>query len=326
MIVLVTGGSGFVGSWLVKRLVREGLQVRVLHRKSSKLDDLDGVPFESAYGDVTDAESLEKSCRGVDSVFHLAGVVGYSKAMRAEMDRVNIGGTENVIRACEINNIRRLLHMSSVVAIGASLKPHLLNENSPYTIGQFNLGYFQSKKAAEDRVREAVRGKRIDAVMVNPSTVYGPGDAKKGSRKVQMKVAQGRFPFYPSGGASIVSVHDVVDGIVKAWQKGRSGERYILSGENLLVRDVFRKIAERAGVNPPRICLPRFAALTLGRIGDTLEAMGKKTPLNSENARVASMFHWFDSEKAKVELGFSTRSADEALAESVDWMKANKYI
>lgn len=326
MKILVTGGTGFVGSWLVKRLVQDGHQIRVLHRKGSSLDELTGVDFESAFGDVTNLESVISACKGIDSVFHLAGVVGYSQAMRAQMENVNIKGTENVITACRQSDVRRMLHMSSVVAIGASIKPNMLNENSPYTISNLNLGYFETKREAEERVRLAARKKELDAVIVNPSTVYGPGDAKKGSRKVQIKVAQGRFPFYPSGGQSIVSIHDVIDGMLKAWQKGRTGERYILSGENHYIRDVFRKIAARAGVQPPRIYLPKSVALMLGRMGDRLEKFGKKTPINLENAWVSSLFHWFDSSKAKIELGFNPRSADQALNESVDWMKENGLL
>lgn len=326
MRILVTGGTGFIGSWLVKRLVQDGHQVRLLHRRGSSLDELTGIDFESSFGDVTDLESVVTAAKGVDGVFHLAGVVGYSKAMLPQMQKVNVTGTEYVIEACKKNDVRKLLHVSSVAAIGASLKPNLLNENSPFTIEHLHLGYFDTKRAAEELVRTAVKQKQIDAVIVNPSTAYGPGDAKKGSRKVQIKVAQGRFPFYPSGGASIVSIHDVVDGMLKAWQKGRSGERYILSGENLLVRDVFRKIAARAGSKPPMICLPRTVALAMGRVGDQLEKWGKKTPINVENAWVSSMYHWFDSSKAKVELGFNPRSADEALNESVDWMKENGLI
>ena len=181
--------------------------------------------------------------------------------MRPAMDKVNVGGTDNVVAACRKLKVRRLLHCSSVAAVGASEKRQMLHENSPYTIGHLNLGYFETKRLAEEKVRDAVKRGLLDAVIVNPSTVYGPGDAKKGSRKVQVKVAQGRFPFYPSGGASIVAVHDVVDGMVAAWQKGRTGERYILSGENLLIRDVFRKIAARAGARPPIISLPKRMAL-----------------------------------------------------------------
>lgn len=326
MRILVTGGTGFVGSWLVKRLVKDGHQVRVLHRRESSLDELTGLEFESAFGDVTNAESVAKAAEGVDSVFHLAGVVGYSKSMRAQMEKVNVQGTANVVEACRQNDVRRLLHVSSVAAIGASYKPNLLNENSPYSIESLHLGYFDTKHKAEQIVRKAVKQRQLDAVIVNPSTAYGPGDAKKGSRKVQIKVAQGRFPFYPSGGASIVSIHDVVDGMMRAWKNGRGGERYILSGENLFVRDVFRKIAARAGVRPPLIPLPKPVALMLGKAGDRLESVGKKTPINLENAWVASLFHWFDSSKAKIELGFNPRSADEAINESVDWMKEHGII
>jgi dihydroflavonol-4-reductase len=326
MRILVTGGTGFIGSWLVKRLVQDGHQVRLLHRRGSSLDELTGLDFESSFGDVTDAESVMTACKNIDSVFHLAGVVGYSKAMRETMEKVNVGGTENVIAACKRADVRRLLHVSSVAAIGASFKPSLLNENSPFSIESLHLGYFDTKRAAEERVRAAIKRKELDAVIVNPSTAYGPGDAKKGSRKVQIKVARGHFPFYPSGGASIVSIHDVVDGMLRTWQKGRTGERYILSGENLYVRDVFRKIAARAGVRPPMIPLPKPVALAMGRVGDRMEQWGKKTPINLENAWVASLFHWFDSSKAKIELGFNPRSADEALNESVDWMKENGLI
>jgi dihydroflavonol-4-reductase len=326
MRVLITGGTGFVGSWLVKRLVEEGMQVRLLHRPNSSLAEVEGFRFESAHGDVTDLDSVVDACTDIDTVFHLAGVVGYAPSLRGLMDKVNVGGTANVVEACRRKRVRRLVHMSSVVAIGASFKPQLLHENSPYMIGNLDLGYFETKRLAEEKVREAARRGEVDAVMVNPSTVYGPGDAKKGSRKVQVKVARGKFPFYPSGGASIVSVHDVVDGIIKAWRIGRTGERYILSGENLYIRDLFRKIAKLGGVRPPWIPLPRPVALAMGRVGDRLESMGKKTPINTENAWTSSLFHWFDSSKAKIELGFQASSADQALAESVNWMKENGYL
>jgi dihydroflavonol-4-reductase len=242
------------------------------------------------------------------------------------MERVNVGGTANVVQAAQECGVRKIVYMSSVAAIGASFTPQLLNEDSPYVLGSLNLGYFETKRKAEEIIKTAVQADRVDAVMVNPSTVYGPADAKKGSRKVQVKVAQGRFPFYPSGGASIVSIHDVIDGLLMAWRKGRKGERYILSGENLLVRDLFKKIATRAGVKPPKIYLPRLVALGLGSIGDRMEKHGRKGPINSESAWVSSLFHWFDNTKAQNELGFNPRPADVAINESVDWMKANGLL
>lgn len=321
MAVLVTGATGFVGAWLVRRLVEQGETVHVLHRKSSSLVDLEGLPFTSKIGDVTDFDSVKEACLDVDTVFHLAGVVGYSKAMREQMDRVNVGGTKNVVDAIRATRKANLIYMSSVVAVGASFDGTPLNESSPFNLSHLDLGYFETKRQAEDIVRLAARKGLIEAVMLCPSTIYGAADAKKGSRKTQLKVAQGRFPFYTSGGVSIVSVHDVIDALLASRTKGRNGERYILSGENITIRNLFERIAGLAGVKPPGIKLPRAAVFAIGRIGDMMEKMGRKGPLNTENAWTSLLFHWFDHSKAKAELGFNPRPAQDALKESVDWMK-----
>ena len=321
MAVLVTGASGFVGSWLVQGLVEQGEQVHVLHRPTSSLEELNGIPFQSRLGDVTDADSVRRACLDVDTVFHLAGVVGYSRAMRAQMERVNVGGTRNVVEAVQAGKRPKLVYMSSVVAVGASFAPGALNENSPYNLSHLDLGYFETKKAAEELVMQACRRGKIEASILNPSTIYGPADAKKGSRKTQLKVAQGRFPFYTSGGVSVVSVHDVVKAVLTARIKGRNGERYILSGENITIHDLFQRIASLAGVKAPRIFLTNSIVRAIGKSGDLLETLGRKGPLNSENAWTAILFHWFDHSKATAELGYNPRPANAALKESVDWMK-----
>lgn len=321
MAVLVTGATGFVGAWLVRRLLEKGEVVHVLHRPTSSLEDLKGLNFVSRLGDVTDPQSVRAACLDVDTVFHLAGVVGYSRKARPLMEQVNVQGTRNVIEAIQSGHRPKLVYMSSVVAVGASLDGKPLNEESSYMISHLNLGYFETKKIAEDLVRDQCRKGKIEAVILNPSTIYGAADAKKGSRKTQLKVAQGKFPFYTSGGVSIVSVHDVVTAVLRAREVGRNGERYILSGENLTIKDVFERIANLAGAKPPSVHLPNPVVKTIGKIGDLLENMGKKGPLNSENAWTAIMYHWFDHSKAAGELGFEPRPAQQALKESVDWMK-----
>lgn len=325
MAVLVTGATGFVGSWLVRRLVERGERVHVLHRPSSRLDDLEKLDFVSALGDVTDPESMRKACAPVDTVFHLAGLVAYSRAQRGQMEAVNVGGTKNVVHALRGTD-KRLIYMSSVVAVGASFTPQPMNEDSAYNVSRLNLGYFETKRRAEELVMTACRQGELNGTMINPSTIYGPGDAKKGSRKTQIKVAQGRFPFYTSGGVSIVSVHDVVDAVLAARQKGRVGERYIVSGENITIRELFERIAGLAGVRPPGIYLPDPVVRSLGLLGDLLERLGRKGPLNSENAWTSILFHWFDHSKARAELGFNPRPAQEALKESIEWMKENGIL
>lgn len=326
MKVLVTGATGFLGGWLVRRLLEEGCDVRIIKRPNSSLEELEGLKLEIVAGDVTDRASLIEATKGVDTVFHLAGLIGYSRAQRSAMEKVNVDGTRNVIDACEINQVRKLVYLSSVVAIGAGFNKTPLNENSPYNVRHLHLGYFDTKHDAEVLVQDAVFAKRIDAVMINPSTIYGPADAKKGSRGVQLKVARGKFPLYPPGGVSIVSVEDVVDAVIAVWKKGRSAERYIVSGENLLLKDVFDMIAEFAGSKPPTIPLPRPAIFAIGKVGDFLEARGKKGPINSENAWTSVLYHWFDSSKAQRELGLKPKPASYAIEQSVRWMKENGLI
>ena len=319
MAVLVTGASGFLGGWLVRRLVERGERVAVLHRASSSLREIEDLDFASRLGDVTDADSVARALTDdVDAVYHLAGVVGYSRAERALMERVNVGGTRNVLDAIRrAPRAPKLIYLSSVTAVGASRVPKALNEDSTYDIEALDLGYFETKRAAEVLVRES----GLDAVILNPSTIYGAGDARKGSRRTQLKVARGELPFYTSGGVSVVSVHDVVDAILTARARGRRGERYILAGENITIKDLFARIARFAGQKPPSIYLPNPVVGALGFVGDALERVGRRGPLNTENAWTARLYHWFDHEKARAELGFNPRPADDALRESVAWMK-----
>lgn len=325
MAVLITGASGFVGTWLTRSLLAKGETVYVLHRPNSNLEDLSGLRFVSRLGDVTDADSVENAVQGVDTVFHLAGVIGYTRAQRPAMEKVNVGGTRHVVDACRKKGVK-LVYMSSVVAVGASFDGRPLNEESPYNMHHLNLGYFETKKRAEDLVVDACKKGVLEAVILNPSTIYGPGDAKKGSRKMQIKVARGAFPFYTGGGVSIVSVHDVVQAVLMARDIGRNGQRYILSGENITIKDLFQRIARLAGVKPPSIYLPNFVVHTLGKIGDGLEAIGRKGPISGENAWTSVLYHWFDHSKATAELKFQPRPADKALSESVEWMKQHGYL
>lgn len=325
--VLVTGANGFLGSWVTRALVAEGHDVYALVRAKSDLSELEGVNCKYIHGDVTDVHSLLEAVKGMDTVFHLAGVIAYKKSQRAQMEKVNVEGTANVIAVCREHHVRRLVYLSSVVAIGAGYTPdQILNEESPYNIAELDLGYFQTKHQAEILVREACKKNEIDAVILNPSTVYGRGDAKKGSRKMQIKVAQGRLKFYTSGGVNVVAAEDVVAGILSAWKKGRTGERYILAGENILIKDLFAMIAQEAGVKPPQHQLPSPLLHTVGAIGDFMEKMGLKGPLSRENAYTATMYHWFDSGKAQRELDFKPRPAREAIHNSVQWMKDHGLV
>lgn len=327
MKILVTGATGFLGHWTVTRLCQEGHEVFALVRKSSALEEFKNLGVKGILGDVVDRKSVFDALKNMDGVFHLAGLVAYTPQERQSMIQVNYHGTKNIVDACIELKISRLLHVSSVCAVGASFSPKIiLDEKSKFNLRHLHLGYFDTKHAAESYVRRAVRLKKLSAVIVNPATIYGAMDSKKGSRTTQLKVAQGIFPFYTSGGVNVVAVEDVVEGMWSAWQIGREGERYILGGENILIKDLFIKIAKAARVEPPKIYMPNFALTLLGSLGDQLARFGKKPPINSESAWTSKLYHWFSNEKAKRDLGFKARAADIAIENSIRWSKENNLL
>jgi dihydroflavonol-4-reductase len=331
--VLVTGANGFLGSWLCQRLLSDGHEVFAVVRKGSDLSEIQHISdskFKLIHGEITNLESLEKAyseTNNVNATFHLAGLVSYKATDRDKMHLVNVTGTENVISCVKKLSSHKLIHVSSVVSIGAGFSAQqILDENSEYNLTEKNFGYFETKKLAEEKVKAACLKSEIDAVIVNPSTIYGAGDAKKGSRKTQVKVAQGKFPFYPPGGVNVVSVEDVCQGIISAWNKGRNGERYILASENLLIKDVFEIIANVAKVKAPQFGLPKSALLTLGWLGDLMAQLGLASSLSLENAEVACLYHWFSHAKATKELDFKPQPSHLAIEKSVLWMKQNGLV
>ncbi|MCC6276495.1 MAG: SDR family NAD(P)-dependent oxidoreductase [Oligoflexia bacterium] len=326
MKVLVTGGTGFLGGWIVRGLKNAGHDVRVLHRAHSRLEEIKSVNFESALGDVTDPDSVDSACRGVDAVIHAAGLIGYKPELRDQMFKVNVGGTENVIAAVVKQKVQRLVFTSSVVAIGASPQPKVLNEDSLYEMGHLGLGYYDSKREAELKVLEAAKKGKINGVSLNPSVMFGPGDGLKDSRKLHLKVAQGKIPFYTSGGINVMNVEDAVQGHLNALTRGKSGERFILASENIYVKELFKWLAEEGGSRPPQILLPKIfiEALRLGRPVLNVLGIGPKLPLDS--AFLATFFHWYDNAKAKSELAVTFRPARSAVHESMKWCKSHGLI
>ena len=317
MKALVTGATGFLGSHLCKALCEKGWEVHILRRLKSDISELKNLSLNVHTGDVTDLDSFMRAGRGMDVIFHLAGLVSHSNQLNA-MQKVNVHGTKQAIQVCKQQGIK-LIYASSVVAVGASTKPVVLNEESSYEPSLSEIGYFQTKKQAEILVQNACKKREISAVILNPSTVYGAGDMKKESRKAQKRVAQGLFPFYTSGGVSVVDVKSVTQAFLQAVEKGRTGHRYILSGENISIKQLFSLIAQTAGVKPPFIPLNRFFLGALGRAGTGLQKLGFRFPVSRESARLACLYHWFDNSKAVQELGFAPSKARTAIKDSINW-------
>jgi dihydroflavonol-4-reductase len=318
MKVLVTGASGFLGGYLTRELVRRQFEVTALIRDPKWKQD--GV--RAVVGNVMDPKSLEEAVEGQDAVFHLAALVALKRADRQSCFDLSVNGTENVVEACARFKIKRLVHVSSVVSVGASTTPGKpLNESADNILKGKGFSNFEAKLQAEEIVLEAVRAQKIDAVVVNPSMIFGAGDAKKAARKGNVLAAKGKLPFYPPGGINVVAVEDVVDGIIQAFEKGKSGERYILSGDNMTFKEVLTLYSTLAGVKPPKLAISATALKMAGRFADSLKT---NSSLSYETALAATLYHWFDHSKATRELGFSPRPGRVAIENSVKWILRQK--
>lgn len=312
--VLVTGASGFLGGYLTRELVRLQYDVTVLVRDPAWKQD--GVRV--VVGNILDVQSLSQALEGQEAVFHLAALVALKRSERKSCFDLSIQGTQNVVEACKKAKVKRLVHVSSVVSIGASLTPdRSLNEGAENILKGKGFSNFDAKLKAEEIVLAAANRGEIDAVVVNPSMIFGAGDAKKAARKGNVLAAKGKLPFYPPGGINVVAVEDVVDGMIRALEKGKSGERYILSGENMTFKEVLTLYSTLAGAKPPRSAMSASALKMAGRLADSLKL---NSSLSYETALAATLYHWFDHSKATQELGFSPRPAREAIENSVKWI------
>jgi dihydroflavonol-4-reductase len=327
MKTLVTGGNGFLGSWIVRSLIARGDSVRVLRRKNSDMIALEGLNYSSALGDVTDLNSLKDACEGIDIVFHLAGVIAYAPQDLPLMRRVNVRGTENMITAALFAKVARVVHTSSVVAVGGTLEKRFLNESSPYEMGQFHFGYYDTKHDAEILIREAVRTRSLDAVIVNPGIMFGAGDAVKDTRKMHLKVAAGKIPFYPQGGVNVLDVEDAVKGHFLALEKGKAGERYILGGENISIKEMFRLLAEFGRNRAPFIPVPNFILRSPLHAQHFINKFSLGyLPLPAESLYIGTMYHWYDMSKAQRDLGYQPKSAASAIKKSIQWCFENGIL
>lgn len=314
--ILVTGATGFVGSTLVRRLVQEGHAVRIFRRPSARLEALGGVACEESLGDLTDPAAVQRAVAGCHVVFHAAALIQYWDRYNAIQNQINVEGTRHVAEAAWQHRVQRLIHISSVSAIGYVPDGGLASESTMYNLGPLRLNYADSKYAAEIVVRDAVlRG--LDAVIINPGTIYGPGDRR---RVHYIRGLAG--PCYTSGGMPTVDVEDVVEGAIRAWQRGRTGERYILVGENLSYREVGRIFATCWGRTGPRIWLPGAAVQALAALVRPLMRLrGPRGGLTPAMARVAAIRFYYSNAKARRELGMSFRPFRETAQRTITWLR-----
>ncbi len=320
--VLVTGATGFLGANLVAGLNALGYPVRALHRRTSRFDGLEGLEYEPVLGDLLDPASLRAAMEGVDWVFHAAAVADYWRTPPEILYRVNVEGTRHVMAIALESGVRRVVFTSSVAALGVPPDDRPLNEEATFNLPPHRFPYGHSKHLAEQIVQVFVtRG--LEAVIVNPAVIIGPRDHHFISGSLIRAVYRRQVPVAPPGGTNYVAVEDVVAGHLAAIQRGRPGERYILAGENLTYREMFRIVAEVVGVPPPRWTLPRPLVGPLALAVDLLNRVWPgHLPIDGNQIRLSGRFLYFDGSKARQELGLGPPTPfREAVRAAFQWYR-----
>jgi dihydroflavonol-4-reductase len=324
MIVLVTGGTGFVGSHVVRALGEAGHTVRVLHRATSRLDALAGLRYERAIGDILDRESLRAACDGCDWVFHIAAVADYWRADPQEMVAANVEGTRSVLEAAKASGVRRVVFTSSAAAVGLRADGRPADESVSFNLPPERFPYGYSKWQAEQIAPEAAGQ---DVVIVNPVIVMGPGDLNMISGSFLKEVKRfGWLTQVTPGGLSVTDVRDVARWHLAAAERGRSGERYLLGTANYRNREWLDMVADVVGAAHPRGMIPGFSLPAIAALIDLARSLGIKTPVDSNQARLGARNIHFDFTKAWTELGRPQVDMRQSLRDTYAWYVEHGYM
>ena len=325
MKALVTGATGFVGAAVARALLRGQWQVRVLTRRGSDRRNLRGLDVEESEGDLTDPGSLQRATQGCDGLFHVAADYRLGARDPAQLYRTNVEGTRNVLSAAHRAGVRRIVYTSSVATIGIPADGTPGDELTPNSLDNMIGHYKRSKYLAEEVVREAAQG-GLSVVIVSPSTPVGPGDVKPTpTGLLVLDAAAGRMPAYVDTGLNIVHVDDVAAGHLLAYERGKAGERYILGGQDMSLREILEMIARLDGTQ----AAARAAALRrwFCRIAYVAEGFarlsGRSGRITLEGVRMSRKKMFFSSAKAMRELGYRWRPPVRAFEDAIRWFRDN---
>jgi dihydroflavonol-4-reductase len=327
MISLVTGASGFVGSHVARVLVERGEQVRVLVRPGSEARLPAGLAVERVRGDLRDPGSLETALRGADKVFHVAADYRLWAPQPEEIYESNVAGTRHLLRAALERRVHRFVYTSSVATIAVPRKDHLPDETTQARLDEMIGHYKRSKYLAEQEVLSAVR-QGLPAVIVNPTTPVGPGDWKPTpTGRIILDFLNGRMPAYVETGLNLVPVESVAEGHWLAAERGRTGERYILGGRNMMLKEIFDLLASISGRPSPRFRMPLAVALAAGYADQyASRLLGREPRIPLDGVRMARHNMFVQCAKAATELDFQAGSIEAALGRAVEWYRQNNYV
>ncbi|MGI6395073.1 MAG: SDR family oxidoreductase [bacterium] len=322
-MIVVTGASGHVGNNLIRELNRRGIKPRALiHREESADKSLKGLDFEPVKGDVTNLESMVEAFKGARLVYHCAAWISITPGMYKKLKTVNVDGTLNVLEACRKNNVKKIVYVSSIEALGDPGDGVLATEKMGFNPDKAMLEYGVTKAEAALLVQEAVKN-GMDIVTVCPVGIIGPHDYKPSQMgNMMLDFYRKKLPAYPNyGGFDWVDVRDVVEGIILAGKKGKSGEAYLLTNGHTTSKEMMKILEKTTGGKMPKIALPYWLLSTAGFFAEFFyKATGKEAVITRDSAKILKSNLCASSEKAKRELGYNPRPLEESFKDHFEWL------
>jgi dihydroflavonol-4-reductase len=327
MEVLVTGPDGLLGSNLIRELLNKGYVVTAMTENAKPLPTIEGLPIKRIVGNLLNSLEVRTAAVGIDVVIHCAASTSMFPARSAIINKVNIGGTQNIIDACKENKVKRLIYVGTANSFGSGKLDNLGTEKNAYSSRHYGLDYMDSKYEAQQLVLENSKKGYFDALVVNPTFMIGPYDARPSSGKMILSVYNKKLPGYTLGGKNFIAVKDVASAITTALTKGRNGEAYILGNENLTYKAFFEKVAKTIDVPPPKIQLSTKMVRTYGKINSILANTFNYLPeLTYELSILSSETHFYSSAKARAELELPQTPLEVAIKNCFDWFSENGYL
>jgi dihydroflavonol-4-reductase len=328
MKVFLTGATGFVGSHLARLLVQRGHEVACLVRPSSQLQNLSDIPVNILPGDLRDPPSILSAMQGCRIVYHCAADYRLWCPNPDQMEATNVGGTRNVLEAAHTLGVERVVYTSTVGCLGLNPEGRPANEETPTSIDKM-IGPYKRSKFLAERETERWIEKGLPVVIVNPSTPVGDGDIKPTpTGKIIVDFLRGKMFGYVETGMNLIDVRDVAEGHLSAAERGRVGEKYILGNQNLLLKEIFAQLSILTGIPSPTLRVPYWFALAFARLENFWTGrLRNREPLAPlEGVHMSRHKMWFDSSRARRELGLPQSPVEGALGRAVSWFKQHGYV
>ena len=327
MKALVTGADGLLGSHLVRELLSREYEVRVFLLTGTKSTTLDDLEIERQYGNLLNPDEVDKAVEGCEIVVHAAANTNVWPPRSEIIRRVNFEGTENIVKACQKHQVKRLIYISSGACFDTGPKDNPGDETSPFRGDRFGLDYIDSKYKAHVFVETAAKNGELPAVLICPNFMFGPYDSKPSGGQMILAVYTGKAPGYTPGGKNFVHARDVATAAINAIEMGRIGESYIAGHANMDYKELFTIIGETLNVKTPSLKVPRWVFLTLGFFGTLFgKITGKDPGVTLPVARIGITDQYHSPAKAIKELKMPQTPIKEAIQEGFDWMEANGMV